>query len=768
MARVNHKKVKQLIAETRGKITDRQFFTSRILAGHFEDMAAAQSKRYHYNRRVRVNLYWSPKDPNLASTNNMSIIINTGNKMVTKVKGRENRYQVVCGLFAHELGHVLYTDFLASQSHGNSMARYHWFPEAPNITKSSDIRNESALWDYVKESQDNAEMVIYIAHHISNVLEDGYIEDRMLTNFPGTLGMGLRTLRELHYEQLPTVTQLIEEEEDGSRHIFESILQIMLSYAKFGKIKYGDEPLSDPRVQIVFGLIDDVDRALMSDSAKERLNVVNLVLVRCWEYIQDFCDICKQRQQEAAAAGSSVSVAQTLSEVLKSISGGSSIGEGSTTPVGGTSSGSGSMVAAVRARTRAEIEQEGEAGENSDDASESEEKTENPSESEEKPKDASESGADSNNSDESESEGDAASGMAGGKQETSEMEEGRIPLQQTSNLSEPVGGTVEMEDDYKREAYDRAAADIERVLETMAEKAACEQLESERLQTLNEAAQSISYGNIHAGVNIRVNRIASVDEDLLEQFDAISAPLLTISRQLQKSITQQLRDQRRGGKQTGLLMGRRLDSHALHRQDGKVFTKNALPNETPELAVALLLDESGSMHSCDRCTYARAAAIILYDFCRSLDIPVMVYGHSTGYTSNGDTVELYSYAEFEAIDHDDKYRMMDIAARGSNRDGAALRFVAEQLSKRPEDVKILIIVSDGQPADTGYYGTAAEEDLRGIKQEYQRKGVLLVAAAIGDDKQNIERIYGDSFMDITDLNQLPVKLTALVKRHIRV
>ena len=44
------------------------------------------------------------------------------------------------------------------------------------------------------------------------------------------------------------------------------------------------------------------------------------------------------------------------------------------------------------------------------------------------------------------------------------------------------------------------------------------------------------------------------------------------------------------------------------------------------MAVALLLDESGSMCSCDRCTYARASAIILYDFCRSLRIPVMVYG----------------------------------------------------------------------------------------------------------------------------------------------
>ena len=147
----------------------------------------------------------------------------------------------------------------------------------------------------------------------------------------------------------------------------------------------------------------------------------------------------------------------------------------------------------------------------------------------------------------------------------------------------------------------------------------------------------------------------------------------------------------------------------------------------------------------------------------------MIYGHSTGYDPHhGDVVELYSYAEFESIDQEDQYRMMDISARSNNRDGAALRFVAEQLSKRPEEIKILMIVSDGQPADSGYGGTAAEEDLRGIRQEYQRKNIIFVAAAIGDDKQNIERIYGDSFMDITDLNQLPAKLTGVVRRHIRV
>ena len=59
MARVNHKLVKQRLNEQRSKISDRQFFSSRLLAGHFEDLAAAQTRRYRYNRRVRVNLYWT-------------------------------------------------------------------------------------------------------------------------------------------------------------------------------------------------------------------------------------------------------------------------------------------------------------------------------------------------------------------------------------------------------------------------------------------------------------------------------------------------------------------------------------------------------------------------------------------------------------------------------------------------------------------------------------------------------------------------------------
>ena len=517
MARVNHKLVKQRLNEQRSKISDRQFFSSRLLAGHFEDLAAAQTRRYHYNRRVRVNLYWKPREKHVASTDNMFVRINAGHPMVTKVKGRENRYQIVCGMFAHELGHVLYTDFLAAQTHANYLGSGRWYPYPPDLKTTADARNEKAFWNYVRTDPKNLEMVQMIAHYISNVIEDGYIENRVLNNFPGTLGYGLEKLRERHFEQILTVTQLIEQEDEES-HIFESILQIMLSYAKFGEIKYGDEPLSDERIQAVFGLITDIDSALMSRSGKDRLNVVNMVLVRCWDYIESFCEECKKRQEEAITSGGSASLAETLSEVLGAIAGGSEIGEGSSTPVPEASDGSEeSATAGKRAQTHADAESE-------DDSRETE-GFQTDSETEEKP---SGSGGSNNSSDKETAPIDGGSSGAE-KQETADTEQGRIPYHQSESLSEPVGGSIERNDDYEREQYDRAASDIERLLDKMAEKAVCEQLENERIQELNDVAQNISYGNIHEGVPIRINRIASVDEELIEQYNAIAGPLINIS-----------------------------------------------------------------------------------------------------------------------------------------------------------------------------------------------------------------------------------------------
>ena len=772
MARVDHKKIRQLIAQKQKTVTDRQFFSSRAFSAYFADMALAQTRRYGYHRRVKVRTVWEPKNGNTAMTNNELIWLNAGHPSITQHKSRTERYAQLCGLFAHELGHVLYTDFITSQTHIRRLEAGFWYPEPPPLRTSRERAAEEKLWDYSGESRKHQKMVAFIMHDIMNILEDGYVEQRMIAEYPGVLGQNLQARRASSFADLPTLSQIIENEPEQG-HIWLTIQQAILSYMKWGELKYGETPLTDERVQVVFGLLPELDKALLSRDLRDRCRAANLIMVRCWHYIEDFLSHCEDLAEDATPGGDDSVAVGILQQLVSALAGASAAAEGTSSPAaaapGKAAPPTSSPTASNRAKTAMLAARATEDAEESEDSSEAADSAAAAGSAGDK------EDADSLNASVEGEENNAGNLgddlTAGGSdaqtpnscQTVSDTEQGRLPHQQTDTLSVPEGGTTERDDAYHGTGYANAASDIARILESVAEDAVHSSLEKERKRELNELAQSISYGDIHSGVNMTVHRICEVDPDLREEYDEVAGDLLHISRQLQKSVTQKLQDSRRGGKQTSLLMGRRLDSHAIARLDGRVFCKNALPNEAPALSVGLLLDESGSMCSCDRATYARATAIILYDFCRALGIPIMVYGHST---SSG-RVDLYSYAEFDAIDRDDRYRLMDISSRGSNRDGAALRYVAEQLAKRTEDVKILMLVSDGQPADSGYYGTAAEEDLRGVKQEYQRKGILFVAAAIGADKDNIERIYGDSFLDITDLNKLPVKLAGIIKRYIR-
>lgn len=341
-------------------------------------------------------------------------------------------------------------------------------------------------------------------------------------------------------------------------------------------------------------------------------------------------------------------------------------------------------------------------------------------------------------------------------------ESDRIAAHLTNSITSSGIGGVDQNSEYDGYDYEHAAEDIERLLEHMAEEKVTEELEEELSEELQREANSIRYGNAHRNIHITVNRMARVDQDLIDSYNRVAPELLMLSKRLQRSVSPALRDRRQGGKQTGLLIGKRLNQHALHRTDGRIFYNSRLPTEPISLSVGLLIDESGSMCSNDRITRARATAIVIQDFCESLGIPLLVVGH-TAWSSH---VELFSYSDFDTYDKNNRYRLMDMSARDCNRDGAALRFVAEKLSKQTSEVKILMIICDGQPNDDGYSGSAAEADLRGIKLEYARKGVKIYAAAIGEDRPRIERIYGDGYLDITNLQELPVMLTNLIVRSL--
>ena len=166
-----------------------------------------------------------------------------------------------------------------------------------------------------------------------------------------------------------------------------------------------------------------------------------------------------------------------------------------------------------------------------------------------------------------------------------------------------------------------------------------------------------------------------------------------------------------------MYLGKKLDMRAIADPGGAVY-KRTFPGKKTDAVVCVLVDNSGSMIG-HRIEAAKVAALTLYDFCRQAGIPILVYGHHTdGYDHrdpSGETVYFHSYAEFEE-DRNDRLRIITMENDGSNRDGAALLFMANKLLKRPEKQKLLFLISDGLPNATCYFGSYAIADLKKIKE----------------------------------------------------
>ena len=724
---IDHRKIRKMVEDRKSTIKEKDLFTSRLMAAHFEDINAASLKVYNIHRDVHVILVWRENDGFVACTDKQIVWLNAANTFDLEECSRKTRYLILQGENGHELGHILFTDFLAGQSYMRYFTNRIWYPSAPPADTPEDAEAIREIFEYTEKDPMYEKTLAKLVSNINNIIEDGYIEDRMLRYFPGTIGQGLSFARKLHFDSMPTLSEMIDEEKEGTPAI-STILQLVLSYVKFGKLKYGDTPLSDDRVQFVFELLPVLDMAVQSGDVNDRLMATNLVLVKAWKYVKEFIENIDTEDDTDTDSASEKALSK-LAKVIAALVGNSEEAKGNSEPVsdmGILSTASSSGTEEAREKTAELAAMSGAAGVSADSAED-----ENPSHPE-------------------------------------DTEGGSVSEEGSSGSTRLNLGTI-FDNEYEGAGELRAVDDLDKILEGIAERDTMRVLEEMRTSMLQTEANGLEYGDIHDGITVVIHRTALVSDDAKMQYHATAERLLQISKQLQRSIKQQLKDVQLGGKRTGLMMGRRIDTHALVRNDGKCFYKNSLPQEMPQLAVGLLLDESGSMWCSDRALYARYTAIVIYDFCRALGIPVTIYGHTTTDSRKyGHSLDMYSYAEFEGIDDDDKYRLMDITARSNNRDGMALRFLAEKLVRRPEQEKILILVSDGQPADDDYYGNVADEDLRQTVKEYTRKGLLFIAAAIGDDKPEIERIYGDAFMDISDLSTLPEKLTSVIKKHIRI
>lgn len=653
------------------------------------------------------------------------------------------------GIVLHEISHVLYSPFSILQMSRIYIRRGMFWPEKPSIP--------TMALEYAKKGTCESARVYSTYCMLVNILEDARIEFLAMTHLRqfGKFITGLKLVRKIQRDTAPSFWEIVEkcdtaEDEEKKQIKMQSMFGLILDFARFGSIK--DAKASDYTHELLVDFaeisdyINDAVGAVDADTFFRNLNNVYASVFD--KYILPYFESIDDSDESIEADGDGGATSTAVTKALSGISNGMP-GKTEDTDLDSETS-----------MATSEVKRELEKSSPSKSGSSKEEEGEK-SESEEEESTGA-SGKENEEKSEGENEEDSGSlsaEEAPSEDETSSEEKGTplstdIGRKETSSIwSGCEGGTELTEKDIDTiNSFNPVAI---REVETAVGGPT-------RDYDAELAAPDIDYGHCHDGITMRINRVNNrLDTNYLESEYQKFDKYISAGQKAAKALKPYIQQENKAEWQRNRYYGSRFDVTKAANPNLRHFTKKTSKPKTPSLSVAILVDESGSM-SGNKIEVARATAITLYEMCSALDINFAVFGHTTHERSD---CVINNYCMFGEHAPDTKYKLLSISARYSNRDGAALRYVAEMLSKEQTDRKLLIIISDGQPAAMGYGGTAAEKDIKTVISDYKLKRVGIVSAAIDQDKDRIKGIYGeDRFLAIDDISTLPSEIVKIIRR----
>ena len=189
-----------------------------------------------------------------------------------------------------------------------------------------------------------------------------------------------------------------------------------------------------------------------------------------------------------------------------------------------------------------------------------------------------------------------------------------------------------------------------------------------------------------------------------------------------------------------------------------------------DLSVLLLIDLSESTNDPVRggdgeakvLDLAREAAALLAEALTKIGDPFAIHG----FDSNGrHDVEYYRFKDFDApYDDTARGRLAAMTGQLSTRMGTALRHAGAQLARRPSQKRLILLLTDGEPADNDVRDPQyLRFDTRKAVEELARSGVHTFCLTLDPHAdQYVSRIFGArNYLILDHVSRLPERLPAL-------
>ena len=207
------------------------------------------------------------------------------------------------------------------------------------------------------------------------------------------------------------------------------------------------------------------------------------------------------------------------------------------------------------------------------------------------------------------------------------------------------------------------------------------------------------------------------------------------------------------------------------RKTARVFDKRKSPKDIDDIAIAILIDESGSMRNIEKTSkgekprylIAQESAIALTEAFAKLNIPTYVMGFSGEQYCAADH---FHYIKWKNTLHE-RLKLLQIKDRYQNFDSYSISFIAEILKKRKAKHKLLIIISDGEPFCSFVSHKQGIKDTKEVIRQ-TRKFADVLGIAIGNDStKTLQYMYGKHFLHVADVDKAFVDISKEISSMIK-
>lgn len=195
--------------------------------------------------------------------------------------------------------------------------------------------------------------------------------------------------------------------------------------------------------------------------------------------------------------------------------------------------------------------------------------------------------------------------------------------------------------------------------------------------------------------------------------------------------------------------------------DYRVFEQRVIESK-PDTDISILIDQSGSMGGQKLMLAMRLCRLMQAILRTTHGTTLRVRSHTNGV--DGEDTSMFRI--WEQGDPESRLGLPQAMPHGANNDGWALGWCIDELLRigKPDNQKVLFILSDGIPAGRDYSGVPAMDHVRRVTEWGEKNGVTTVQIAVGIFSEEDQARMYRNYLIYEDDASLPGKLVKIMSK----